>query len=344
MKLQKNGNQTIFVLLLVLTLVSLCSYLYVYAPVSLHSQDSIEHWEKRISQVGPERAYDELKILVRSDVASDQHEKAHRFGAALFKVEGLPGIRICDDEFWFGCFHYFVAFAVLEHGLSAIPELMENCTSQAIPSYPCYHGVGHGIMIVNGYDVHGVETALSYCRDIPGDTQYHCMYGVFMEFNSANFLLDVSSSSTALRPQENPYGVCDSLENPSLPERMWCIASLPQWWTTRGDIDKEQQGEWCANLHVSDEKDACFQAIGKSTLFAEQPGPETTHTLCETASVGHRSYVLCVSGAVKLGFNHKELLGGSPERLCDMFEDIEDRKLCNLYTQPESGLWATFYE
>ena len=125
-----------------------------------NQQANLQKFEKDIRSVGGERAYNRLADAVANLSADDQHEYGHLFGDALYKVEGLKGITVCDTRFSYGCFHQILSDAMITYGPSAVTMLDQKCKAVLQDAYlSCQHGLGHGIMVSIGLNKEGYDEA-----------------------------------------------------------------------------------------------------------------------------------------------------------------------------------------
>ncbi len=146
-------------------------------------EEKSAYWKGRIAAVGGTKAYDELAYLARDLITTKQHSEGHIFGKALYLVEGLAGVAVCDTRFMYSCFHSFMTQAILSEGVTAAQILHEACrASLGYRSENCEHGVGHGIQSMHAYDFAGLKKSLDVCGALtpPSHPVAGCAGGVFM--------------------------------------------------------------------------------------------------------------------------------------------------------------------
>ena len=99
-------------------------------PVHVFGHDAAverTYWVQRIRKVGGLRAYGELARSIASTTIAQQHLQAHLFGDALYQVEGIDGVVVCDERFSQGCFHEFMGQIISHRGIGILPGLGEAC-------------------------------------------------------------------------------------------------------------------------------------------------------------------------------------------------------------------------
>ncbi len=223
------------------------------------------HIEKLFEKYSPEETYDRFKKEHERDDIASAHTSAHIFGEVLYEKVGLPGFSVCDAGFGFGCYHSFVSFAIAEHGIEVAQELDKECAGSHGPvGLGCFHGIGHGVLSYYGYGKKGIETALSVCDSLLWKRPYGgCRDGVFMEYN---FRIMEAEPTKRNRPFsiESRNEPCDFVQKDS---RIACYFNQPEWWRTslmnEPDL-AEELSNFCEEVKVVSEKQACFRGIGYS--------------------------------------------------------------------------------
>jgi plastocyanin len=118
-------------------------------------------------------------------IGSDGHELAHKIGRETASHFGINGEAFlsCGSDFNYGCQHGFFEYALgkTESSLDAATLICENLP-KSLPQkdyFYCYHGVGHGVLMAQAYDMQG---ALDECDKLTSmNAQRACWQGMFME-------------------------------------------------------------------------------------------------------------------------------------------------------------------
>jgi len=133
-----------------------------FSPVETTEQE--QYWRERISTDGGSVAYQEFTKHVAGLSIEEQHTLSHKFGGALFEVEGVSGLPVCDSQFSYGCSHEFLGRAIAKLGLGVVANLNEMCfKALKSKSLSCQHGIGHGIQASLGYTFEDLKKALAVC-------------------------------------------------------------------------------------------------------------------------------------------------------------------------------------
>jgi cytochrome c553 len=159
---------------------------------------------------GPRVALARLQTMLQSNpaVQGDCHRIAHRMGsAALTRFHDrvapafIAGSPICASGYYHGIIERaFLGqpndrLATVARQLCSDPQI----NAQRFLTYQCLHGLGHGLMIYNGYDLPG---SLRTCDALQtGFARVSCSGGVFME----NFSSSYGVTSKYLRANDPIY-------------------------------------------------------------------------------------------------------------------------------------------
>ncbi|XKT74464.1 MAG: hypothetical protein ACJKTH_03855 [Patescibacteria group bacterium UBA2163] len=214
-----------------------------------------------LSTQGPQKAYARFVTDYQHADFGTQHNAAHIFGEELLVSEGIEGVRYCDPQFAFGCYHGFFTNAVSFEGISSITKLDEACSAVTYgdPS-ACRHGIGHGL--VEYFGGGQLAKALELCKKTTQPNPIAgCTGGVFMEYNTPLRYSDEGVFFTEPRPlnPENPYAPCDTV---AVEFRDSCYHELPQWWGQVYNYDFEKIGALCAGSPLESYVRNCYHGLG----------------------------------------------------------------------------------
>lgn len=114
----------------------------------------------------------------------DIHLLGHIIGDILYKQQGAKGILHCTQDFRNACSHTIVIGTLLEKGPDSFGEIADLC--RKAPGGPgaytmCFHGLGHGVLAFNGYDL---PKAVKMCEKSGtglGPEYTECVGGTIME-------------------------------------------------------------------------------------------------------------------------------------------------------------------
>lgn len=207
-----------------------------------------------------------------------QHNAAHVFGESLYDEEGIAGVRLCDQEFNFGCYHGFFTRAVASEGLDVIGALDRACDASDRPT-ACQHGIGHGILEYLGHSRLG-DALLACKKTHQPDPLAGCTSGVFMEYNVPLSVGGDGTFALQTRPLEHhdePYHPCTELPDEF---RLSCYHELPQWWAQVYGQDFATLGAFCAAAPYPGGGRACFNGLGNVIASFGEYDADTVAGLC----------------------------------------------------------------
>ncbi len=271
------------------------------------------YWESRIHEIGGKSAYTVFAESVATATPQSQHESVHAFGAALYTVEGIAGLPVCDDRFSFGCFHEFLGRAIADRGLESVSALDEGCFSVLTTSQlSCSHGIGHGILAYLGYEHADLERALATCRGLPHfDPIGGCYGGVFMEYNFQT-MLGRDGITRAVLEGDVLYP-CNQLSDEYTDA---CAYWQPQWWNQvlKQDLAESEArfariGALCSSLGKEGRVRMCFEGVGNIIGPVVDFDGRRAAQLCEHSSGDSRYQLFCKSTVANSLF-----LGGSGKK------------------------------
>jgi hypothetical protein len=360
MKFLKSVKSLIFLLLLLAFFSVLPSANYNSHSVRVLSNDlpylapeDVEGWRKLIRKIGGNEAYEEFAKSVEGLRDETKHNYIHGFGGVLYEEEGIEGISVCDERFFYGCFHEFVGRAIEDRGLESAIEMNQVCVDSFSGSemQSCQHGIGHGIQSLYGYTQGDLDAALEECYSLPNNniSGGGCYGGIFMEYNLRTML----SSEGTIRHSENIFSPCDTVD-PLYQEA--CVYWQPQWWRTDSLWSLinlvnmyEIMGGYChqmVNLLSDESKNtnvlrrSCFGGIGGISAPDTEFNMQYSAELCDAATNDDAENAICKANS---GYRAIEVLsvqeaqkvcldlGGDELLLCQTFIDNNYENLPALY-------------
>src|SRR5215210_1702247 len=152
-----------------------------------NEQCAISYLRKLTRTYGPEASLgvlDALETSGRIDSTFDTHQLAHLVGEATANRFGANkrGFGLCPNTFNYGCVHGFFIYVL---GKSPTPRKAAQLICNAkpggalVPTFNCWHGVGHGVMMARGNDL---QASLGVCDSLGSPSAADaCWQGVFME-------------------------------------------------------------------------------------------------------------------------------------------------------------------
>jgi hypothetical protein len=251
----------------------------------------------------------------------DEHNLAHIVGrraAERFGVN-IQAFELCPITFNYGCPHGYFEEVLGRTGTpqEAAALICESLAGSPVGTarFSCYHGVGHGVMMAEAYDLDG---SLSTCDSLRDRTaQEGCWQGVFME--NVNGALEGDARRGVFTP-ESPLAPCDGVEDRY---RHQCFINHAGWLlhVSAGDLGAAARACLAA---PDDYISVCMESLGlmvtnpvwQAALASgpRRPFGETAWSLCTRFPAAHRRDCV-VAGIDNLG-NFDRLAVGRSLAFC----------------------------
>jgi hypothetical protein len=167
------------------------------------------------ARYGPTHALHALADLKREGLVSpevDDHQLAHQIGRTTAQSFGVSpqAFFLCVSEFNNGCEHGYFEYVMkrvpsAKDAVVVLCDTLNDSFSHKF-KFSCYHGAGHGIMMLYAYDL---NESLAVCDQLNShEGREGCWQGVFMEnVNSAI----VGIMREGVFSEENPLAPCDTM-------------------------------------------------------------------------------------------------------------------------------------
>jgi mono/diheme cytochrome c family protein len=190
---------------------------------------------------------------------------------------------------WSGYYH-----GILQRAFLGVPRARlaaaarRLCSDPAVHTttfvyYQCVHGLGHGLMIVTGYDL---PFALKVCDGLATHwDQTSCTGGVFME----NLQTSLGVTSPYLK-KGDPLYPCDTVGQR---DKLYCYLMVTSHVLDVTGHDWKKTAAWCRK---SDKgwTATCFQSFGRDASGQTEQNPKRIVSLCKLAGTMARE---CIYGA-----------------------------------------------
>jgi hypothetical protein len=227
---------------------------------------------------GPQASLGVLERLQQEgkvDRAVNDHDMAHSVGRETAKDYGsnFKAFDLCPVSFNYGCSHGFFEYVLArtdtpKEAATTICESRSSKDTFLIAGFTCYHGVGHGIMMAQAYNVQG---SLKACNTLPTDNaQDGCWQGVFMENVNAGMS---GRSLPGVFKRSDPLAPCNKVGDRYKHE---CYINHSGWLMSVAGNDLRKGSRYCLEAkgkYLS----SCFQSIGlmvTNPVWQSSLGPE----------------------------------------------------------------------
>ena len=232
-----------------------------YACGRENEQCAISYLRRLTRQYGPNASLGVLGSLERAsriDPSFDTHQLAHLVGEATAEQFGANkrAFSLCPNTFNYGCVHGFFIYVL---GKSPTPKkaagLICNSSKEGplVPTFNCWHGVGHGVMMARGNDL---QASLDVCDSLGSPSAADgCWQGVFME--NVNAVMRHEARPGVFSPT-HPLRPCTRV----LPAyQQECYINQAGWLAHLSDNDIGKASRYCLDAPGRYES-VCAQSIG----------------------------------------------------------------------------------
>ncbi len=225
----------------------------------------------------------------RVDPAVNDHDMAHSVGRETAKDYGsnFKAFDLCPITFNYGCSHGFFEYVLARtdtprEAATTICESLGGSNHFLTAGFSCYHGVGHGIMMAEGFNV---QNSLKACNTLPKDTAKDgCWQGVFMENVNAGM---THRALPGVFKRSDPLAPCDKVGERYKHE---CFINHSGWLMTVAQNDIRKATRYCLKARGRF-LSSCMQSIGLMTTnpvwqsglapeLANQPPAKIAAALC----------------------------------------------------------------
>jgi hypothetical protein len=214
---------------------------------------------------------DQLEKQQKVDLSVNDHQMAHVVGRETAKDYGsnFKAFDLCPTTFNYGCSHGFFEYVLARtpnarKAATTICESLNPKTNLLIAGFTCYHGVGHGVMMAEAYNL---QASLDSCNTMPDrQAQDGCWQGVFMENVNAGMQ---GRALEGTFKKSDPLAPCDKLAKKYLHE---CYINHAGWLMTVAKANTRKAAGYCAKA-AGEPRSACWQSIG---LMVTNPVWQTT--------------------------------------------------------------------
>ncbi len=297
----------------------------------------LDELSKITKEYGPQASLSVLSELQAKKIISpaiEDHHVAHAIGRQTAEHFGInqEAFLLCPlSAYNGGCQHGFFQYVLGRTASSAeaadlICKSLDASFSAKFKFY-CYHGIGHGIMMAQAYDL---ERSLAVCDALSKKSHTEgCWQGVFME--SVNGVMR-GEARPGIFSETEPLRPCDRVEDKY---RYQCFINHAGWLMKVLKNDMTAASLSCLQA-PSNYINSCLQGLGlmvtnpswQPTILNRPPDKsvnELAVEICAKFPSAHRDQ--CIIGAVDNIMNFNELSIGQAAGFCGLL-DAQHESLC----------------
>lgn len=225
----------------------------------------------------------------------DCHQQAHKLGRMSYEIFNIKAFQTMDTSCHSGLIHGAMEAFLKEKGTanlaSDIKSLCDDANS-AFGRFECLHGVGHGVMAFDDYDM---PSALDSCKKLADDySRESCYGGVFMENIIVSEGNGVVPAHQTKWINSDPHFPCNGIDQE---ERLQIQCYLMQ--TSRMldlyGYDFNKVAKVCEGA-PQNMRYICFQSMGRDASGQTLRDPLKTDSICKLAPSNY--YEDCLRGAL----------------------------------------------
>ncbi len=272
-----------------------------------------EYWVSALDRDEPQAVYDYFVRTYENDDENKRHFLMHLFSSLLYEKMGDKALELCDESFFYGCFHEILASLMKDQGVGSIDKIADFCGD----NLGCQHGIGHGLVMHFGYQQSGLIEALEMCRYVNDPEVIDgCLGGVFMEYT-----METVGQVTDAVGEDRRYFRTDFCYGLPTETKAACYFWVVQWYIidnnfNMADLKIASGREFCAEAEEG-YVDDCMGGIGYVVnRFAVNP--DESIRLCQWASPNQEELEVeecLVVAAIDYGFFSDET---AVDKLCDL--------------------------
>lgn len=257
-----------------------------------------------IKAYGADKTIAQIKTL-----PVDCHQRVHKVGRFNYELQGSKAFTTINSECMSGYTHGVTEAFFQEHGtenLAANLELICQGQQSGFYAHQCFHGVGHGLMAYNDYDL---PAALQACDTLPptGSTIESCYTGVFMEnvvgaigVDEAKAAQNAQDFHTSSWLSSDPLFPCNAVE---VKYKNACYVFQTSRMIQIPDFDYRKVASSCGSIEP-EYQSVCFLSMGRdvsNSLGSNYAEIEATCSYSENPEY----QMSCIGGASQDKFWHE---------------------------------------
>lgn len=256
-----------------------------------------------IKQYGAEKTIVFVKTL-----PVDCHQRVHKVGRLSYELKGNDAFSVPNGECMSGYTHGVTEAYFNKNGTNNLAKslgLICRGKQNGFYAHQCFHGVGHGLMAYNDYDL---PAALKGCGTLPPNhsNKESCYTGVFMENVVGAISIDEAKKSD--KPEQfhssewlsdDPLFPCNAVDKEY--KSACYIFQTSRMIQVLNNYEKVAAA--CASIETS-YRSICFSSMGRDLSNTYQDDHASIERACSYTNV-ETLQLTCIDGASQDKFWHE---------------------------------------
>ncbi|MBI2020678.1 hypothetical protein HYS94_04660 [Candidatus Daviesbacteria bacterium] len=278
-----------------------------------------------LALVGTEKIRDKLIADSAGGSKFDCHQQAHKLGRISYEVFQVKAFQNMDTSCHSGLIHGAMEAFLQERGTASLAsDIKQLCDSaaSAFGRFECLHGVGHGVLAYDDYDM---PKALQTCHTLfDSYSQSSCFGGVFME----NIIVAEGNGVVPAHQTKwvspDPYFPCNGIDQESRIQTQ-CYMMQTSRMLDLYEHNFEKVAEVCQEAPLN-MRPTCFQSMGRDASGQTLRDPAKTHQICQLAPPEYQHD--CIRGALYVFIEFwGDQLTNQPQQFCQALDE-QDKGYC----------------
>jgi hypothetical protein len=257
--------------------------------------DELRAW---LRKVGPKRIMEHLLENSGGGALEGCHQAAHVVGKLSYELYGATAFAGGSEHCHSGYYHGAMETMLYQEGTADLAGTVRRICDTFVTSfgkYECLHGVGHGIMAYEDYDL---PKALDDCEHLGSDDDRDSCYGgVFMENIATAQGMGASPDHTTTWVGEDPHYPCNAISK-DLSVQRHCYLMQTTWMLGLLGNDFSKVADECLKA-PAEVGGFCFASMGRDAAGIALRDPGQINGVCLNAPKGDY-YDYCIAGGLNV--------------------------------------------
>lgn len=296
-----------------------------FSKLNMQTFESEDEMKKYLKIFGVEKLRNKLISDSEGGSKFDCHQQAHKLGRMSYGIFNIKAFQTMDTSCHSGLIHGAMEAFLKEIGTANLAlDIKSLCdkADTAFGKFECLHGVGHGVMAFDDYDM---PSALDSCKKLADDySRESCFGGVFMENIIVSEGNGVVPAHQTKWVSSDPYFPCSGV-NQEERLQIQCYLMQTSRMLNMFGYDFKKVSQTCQGA-PSNMKSTCFQSMGRDASGQTLRDPLKTESICKLAPSNF--YQDCLKGALYVFIEFwGDSMTNQPHGLCQALNEF-DKSYC----------------